>query len=111
MKRAAFGGAEALRLYQQTSRAAAHATLADGFRNAWGYYLTDRLWYGVWLADSPAAAAEVGNGDTFLTVQLDTPDAALAEYEWVGLTTLGRTYLVLADFINQRGWGRAVHGE
>ena len=100
-----------MRLYHRTTRAAAQAIMMEGFRNAWGYYLTDQLYYGVWLADSPVAAAEVGACDMLLTVELDVPDADLAAEEWVGLTKLGRTYLVLADVINQHSTVHVVDGE
>ena len=88
-----------LRLYHRTSRCAAQGILDQGFRNAWGYYLTDRLWYGVWLSESPAGANEGPNGDWLVVVDLDIPDSDLAQYAW-DFGKGYRDYLVPAEWIN-----------
>ena len=95
-----------MRLYHRTTRCAARAILAEGFRNAWGYYLTDRLWYGVWLSESATGADQGPGGDTLLVVDLDLPDSDLAGYRW----DFGRGYrdfLLPADLINARAAIRA----
>ena len=95
-----------MRLYHRTSRSAARAILAQGFRNAWGYYLTDRLWYGVWLSESPTGADQGPSGETLLVVDLDLPDSELAEYTW----DFGKGYrdlLLPAELINGRARVRA----
>ena len=107
-----------MRLYQRTTRAAARAIIAYGFRNSWGYYLTDRLWYGVWLSDRPLASSdrplasnEDAGGDTLLAVELDVPDAELAEYAWVDVTKPYREFLLPADLLNDRATVHVVEQE
>ena len=92
-----------MRLYHRTTRDAARGIVAHGFRNAWGYYLTDRLWYGVWLSDVPLETNQNMGGDALLAVDLAVPDAELADYAWVDLTKPYREFLLLAEFITQHG--------
>lgn len=100
-----------MRLYHRTTRVAAHAILAHGFRDAWSYYLTDRLWYGVWLSEVPLDANHNAGGDILLAVDLDIPDAELAEYAWADLTKPYREFLLPAEFIKQHGTLRIVEEE
>ena len=96
-----------MRLYHRTSKRAAHAILVQGFRDAWGYYLTDYLWHGVWLSDVPLDEYEgTERGDTLLAVDLDVPEADLAQYAWVDFGKPYRTFLLPAEVINRRG---AIH--
>ena len=102
----------AMRLYHRTGRDAARTILAHGFRDAWGYYLTDQLWYGVWLSDRPSDA-DAGEGpEVVLVVDLDVPDEELAEYAWVfDLGTRYRKFLLPADLINRRGTAHVLEAE
>ena len=90
-----------MRLYHRTSRGSARSIMAQGFRNAWGYYLTDQLWHGVWLSEAPTDQAEDVPDDIVLVVDLNLPDADLAQYAWVDLSTGRRDFLLPADLINR----------
>ena len=97
-----------MRLYHRTTRVAAHTILAHGFRDAWGYYLTDRLWYGVWLSDL-SSDDEDRDAEVLLAVDLDVPDGDLAEYAWLlNLATGYRKFLLPAALIKQHGTIRIV---
>ena len=93
-----------MRLYHRTNRDAARTILTAGFRDAWGYYLTEQLWYGVWLSDRPSDADAGTAPEVLLAVDLDVPDEDLAEYAWVfNLRTGYREFLLPADLINRHG--------
>jgi hypothetical protein len=93
-----------MRLYHRTSAGVARAILAHGFRDAWGYYLTDRLWYGVWLSDVPLDEYEgTERGDCLLVVDLGVPEAELAQYAWVDPGKPCKRFLLPAELINRRG--------
>ena len=97
-----------MRLYHRTTRAAAHTILAHGFHDAWGYHLTDRLWYGVWLSDRPSDDDDA-DAEVLLAVDLDVPEGDLAEYAWwFNLTTGYRKFLLPAELIKQHGTIRIV---
>src|SRR5437868_4547801 len=82
-------------------RARPRASSADGFRDATGSYLTDRLWTGVWLSNVPLDQNEGAKGVTLLIVDLDVPEADLAEFEWVQEESGGyREWLIPAAIIN-----------
>ena len=59
----------------------ADAILAEGFEDRAGYYMTDRLWSGVWLSDRPLDVNEGTEGDTLLSVEMPEDDVLF--YEWV----------------------------
>ena len=100
-----------MRLYHPSTEDAARAILAHGFRDAWGYYLTDCLWYGVWLSEAPDKAPN-GTGDIILAVDVDVPDAAMAQYAWVDLGKSYREFLVSAEFLNRHATiSLVVNGE
>ncbi len=90
-----------MRLYHRTSRGAVGTILAHGFRDEWGYYLTDRLWYGVWLCESPVGADQGPAGDTVLAIDLDLSDIDLIEYAW-DFGKGYRDFLLPAEVINGR---------
>ena len=100
-----------MRLYHRTSRSAAHAIIAQGFRDAWGYYLTDRLWYGVWLSEVPHDTDEGAGGDVLLTVTIYLHDDDLAEYAWVEFNKPHRKFLLPADLINRWAKVQVVEDE
>jgi hypothetical protein len=47
-------------LYHYTSAENAEQILREGFRDGEGYYLTEQLWRGVWLSDTPLDGNETG---------------------------------------------------
>ena len=100
-----------MRLYQCTSQESAHAIMAQGFRDAWGYYLTDRLWYGVWFSDVPHPGHEDTGEEVLLAVDLDVPDDQLGEYAWVDFGKPYRMFLLPAELVNRRGTLRVVEDD
>ena len=94
---------------------AADAILTEGFRDGLGTYLTDQIYYGVWLADRTVDANEGADGDTVLV--LDIPEEVIAPYEWVAewpepdpsipaevIARLAyREFLVPAEIVNRYG--------
>jgi len=90
---------ETVCVYHRTAAESAKAILRDGFKDATGYYLTDREHAGVWLSDRPLDANEDVNADTLLEVLID-PDS-LADYEWVEEGKPYREWLVPAVILNR----------
>lgn len=67
----------------------AEAILREGFRDSTGYYLTNDLHTGVWLASTPLTMNEGAKGTTVLSI--DIPEEVLAPYEWIEDEELDRT--------------------
>jgi hypothetical protein len=86
--------------------AAANEIVAHGFRDGAGYYLTNTIHEGVWLADRPLNDDEGAKGDDLLGVVI--PDELLAQYEWVEETKPYREFLVPAAVVNEYGPPRFV---
>jgi hypothetical protein len=95
-------------LYHRTSAANAAQILRDGFRDGVGRYLTDREWAGVWLSDAPLDSNEGAEGDTLLQIEL--PEQAITDYEWIEDGKPYREWLVPADLINARAHVRVIEG-
>lgn len=100
-----------MRLYHCTSQESAHAIIAQGFRDAWGYYLTDRLWYGVWLSDVPHPEHAGTSEEVLLAVDLDVPNDELAEYGWVDFGKSYRMFLLPAELVHRRGMVRVIEDD
>jgi hypothetical protein len=91
-----------MRLYHSTSRKAAGAILAGGFRDSCGYYLTDRLWCGVFLADRPLYRSEGTKGEILVCVEI--PEDVALSYEWEdgqGIPKPYREFLIPAKVVNR----------
>ena len=84
-------------LYHRTYQA--EAILAKGSKDGTGYYMTDRVWSGVWLSDRPLDANEGAHGDTLLAVEM--PEAEALPYEWQEEGKPYREFLVPADIVNR----------
>ena len=69
-----------MKLFHRTP--AAETILRVGFRDAAGYYLTDRFHEGVWLSTVPQDANYGAQGTDLLEV--DIPEEDVAPYEWIG---------------------------
>jgi hypothetical protein len=80
---------------------AAKTILAEGFRDAEGYYLTRSLHRGVWVSDVPLDINDGAAGDTLLS--LDVPEHELDECEWIEEGKPYREFLVPADVLNRYG--------
>jgi hypothetical protein len=86
-----------MRLYHRTD--ARDAILADGFTDAEGDYLTDRIHGGVWLRDRILDANEGTAGEDVL--DLEIPEEIVAPFEWVEEDTGYREFLVPAEIANR----------
>jgi hypothetical protein len=89
-------------LYHRTTAENAHSILIGGFRNADGYYLTDRKWSGVWVSDRPLDSNEGAEGDTLLKIAAGFTEAELADFEWIEEGKGYREWLVDAALLNAK---------
>ena len=90
-------------LYHRTSTEAATAILREGFRDATGRYMTDRLHSGVWLSAVPLDLNSGGGGDAVLRISLNLSEKRLAEYEWVEEGKEYREWLIPSELVNAGG--------
>jgi len=86
-----------MRLYHRTD--AREAILADGFTDAEGDYLTERIHGGVWLSDRILDANEGAAGEDVL--DLEIPEEIVAPFEWVEEGTGYREFVVPAEIANR----------
>ena len=86
-----------MKLFHRTP--AAETILRVGFRDAAGYYLTDRLHEGVWLATVPLDANYGAQGTDLLEV--DIPEEDVAPHEWIEEGHPYREFLVPAAIVNR----------
>ena len=68
-----------MKLFHRTP--GAETILRGGFRDAVGYYVTDRLHEGVWLSTVPRDANYGAQGTDLLEV--DIPEEDVAPHEWM----------------------------
>lgn len=86
-------------VYHRTPEGA--AIISGGFRDSEGYFMTDRLWRGVWLSDMPLDSNEGAKGAELLRIEI--PEAEIADYEWIQPEGTYREFLVPADVVNRFG--------
>ena len=86
-----------MKLFHRTP--AAETILREGFRDAAGYYLTDRLHEGVWLSTVPPDANDGAPGPDLLEV--DIPEEDVASHGWVEAGHPYREFLVPAAIVNR----------
>ncbi len=86
-----------MKLFHRTP--AAETILREGFRDAVGYYLTDRLHEGVWLSTVPRDANDGAQGTDLLEV--DIPEEDVAPHEWIEEGHPYREFLVPAAIVNR----------
>jgi hypothetical protein len=90
-------------LYHRTSTEAAIAILRQGFRDATGRYMTDRVHTGVWLSDRPLDVNEGVAGETLLRISLNLSEKQIAEYEWIEEGKGYREWLIPSELVNTAG--------
>ena len=86
-----------MRLYHRTD--AKDAILADGFTDAEGDYLTERLHGGVLLTDRILDASEGVPADDVL--DLEIPEEIVAPFEWIEEDKGYRAFLVPVEVVNR----------
>ena len=86
-----------MKLFHRTP--AAETILRQGFRDAAGYYVTDRLHEGVWLSTVPPDATDDAWGTDLLEV--DIPEADVAPHEWIEAGNPYREFVVPAAIVNR----------
>lgn len=96
--------------FHRTTRAAADAILAGGFRDGSATYLTDQIHKGVWLSNVPLDCNDFGaiGGDVLLLVSIALSDAERDAYEWVEEGRSYREWLLAAALVNERATVREV---
>jgi hypothetical protein len=86
-----------MRLYHRTD--AKDAILAEGFTDADGDYLTERLHGGVLLTDRILDVNEGAAGEDVL--DLEIPEEIVAPFEWIEEDKGYREFLVPAEIVNR----------
>jgi hypothetical protein len=88
---------------------AAQAILRGGFSDAEGSYGTGNTHRGIWVSDRQLLAGEGGVLGDEPVLELEVPDAAIVEYEWVQEHNFGyREFLVPAEVLNAFGQPRLL---
>ena len=88
-----------MRLYHRSDERVARGISVHGFRDEWGYYLTDQLWHGVWLCEDTACPSGYQHGDSLLAVDLDVSAEELRVCRWLDPGRNHRDYLVPAQLL------------
>jgi hypothetical protein len=57
-------------LYHRTDENIARKIIDGGFRDGKGYYMTPRLYSGVWVSDQPLDENEGANGNALIRIEL-----------------------------------------
>jgi hypothetical protein len=96
--------------YHRTTAASAKKIMRSGFRDAVGYYGSNRQPHrGVWLSNVPLDIHEGADGDSLLRIEL--PEQAVADCEWIEEGKPYREWLVPAQRINGQNTGIAIVDE
>jgi len=91
-------------LFHRTTAVAAKQIFAAGFRDGVGYYMTSKLWQGVWLSDRPLDYNSGAKGNVLLCVLLHTSEDWIARWEWIEEGKSHREWLIPARTVNRLGW-------
>ena len=101
-----------MRFFHRTTEDSAGSILSEGFRDTTDAYMTRKFHTGVWLSNEPLDANEGATGETLLQVDLDLPEEALGDLEWVSEpATRYREWLIPAAIINAHGMVSLVNEE
>ena len=88
--------------YHRTTRRSAEAILRDGFRDAVGKCVADRVLRGVWLEDAPLDCNVGANDSHLLKVTLALSDEEMDAYECKRNGCSYREWLVPAAILNDK---------
>lgn len=84
--------------YHRTNADNARAIIESGFKNISGYFMSNRIWTGVWLSSIPV---ECVAGDTLLMVKMDIDQRELTHWEWASEGRSYREWLIPAGIVNR----------
>ncbi|HEY6119736.1 MAG TPA: hypothetical protein VIV66_07245 [Pyrinomonadaceae bacterium] len=87
--------------YHRTSAENARAIVDSGFTNSSGYFLSNRIWTGVWLSSIPVDSKSAAQEEALLLVKLELGERELSRWEWFGEGRSYREWLVPAGIINR----------
>jgi hypothetical protein len=87
--------------YHRTNAENARAIIDGGFRNSSGYFLSNRIWTGVWLSSMPVDSEPGVEGDALLMVKLEIDAGELSRWEWTGEGRSYREWLLPASIVNK----------
>ena len=90
-----------MRLFHIACNKNAEAILKEGFRNGTGYYLTDRLWEGVWIFDKPFNDEHLSDTDTLFAIEI--PEEDISDCEWAEEGKAYQKLLVDDKILNSYG--------
>ena len=85
-----------MHLFHRTD--AAESIRSEGFRDGSGTYLTDHIFEGVWVSDTPLTLNEGAEGRYLITI--DVSDFDLDSYEWQEKGKPYREFLIPAEVLN-----------
>ncbi|HEY7783680.1 MAG TPA: hypothetical protein VIB00_03095 [Pyrinomonadaceae bacterium] len=87
--------------YHRTNAENARAIVESGFRNSSGYFLSNRIWTGVWLSSVPVDCEGAGEDAALLMVKLSLDEKELSKWEWASEGRPYREWLIPAGIINR----------
>jgi hypothetical protein len=87
--------------YHRTNAENAQAIIESGFKNSSGYFLSNRIWTGVWLSSVPVDSEDAGEDAALLMVKLNLDENELAKWEWASEGRSYREWLIPAGIVNK----------
>lgn len=84
--------------YHRTDADSARAIIDSGFKNSSGYFMSNRIWTGVWLSSISVDSAA---GDAVLKVKLEIDERELPRWEWAAEGQSYREWLLPAPIVNR----------
>lgn len=105
-----------MKLYHWTP--ATDAILAEGFKDATGYYQTSQQFTGVWFSNQPLDANDgvTIDPERYKLLVIELPESKVVEWEWVDESMESeeghlRTFLIPATLANSAGRPEVVEEE
>jgi|SoimicmetaTmtLMB_FD_contig_31_5853584_length_519_multi_1_in_0_out_0_2 hypothetical protein len=90
-------------LYHRTDENIARKIIDGGFRDGKGYYMTPRLYSGVWVSDQPLDENEGANGNALIRIELAKDEHEIEFFEWIEDGKPYREWLIPAALLNEFG--------
>jgi hypothetical protein len=87
--------------YHRTNAENAREIVESGFTNSSGYFLSNRIWTGVWLSSVPVDGEGAGDDAALLMVKLNLKDSELSKWEWASEGRPYREWLIPAGIVNK----------